>query len=163
MESNPKVKVFISFNLYRSSVTSLTKELHVLAIDDNKKVTILTFISIHILIIISQVINGNGIVQKRYDDNGCINCFFSLLRALYSRRNSLHYLIPPFLGTVTKMFCLLIWNRLFFNECQDWIICRMQKNCSLLTNATEMGDKVMKVCPSIEHSLPSFGCNNWHI
>ena len=79
MERNPKIKVFISFNLYKSSVTGITKELHALAIDKNEKVTISSCISIHILIIISQVINGNGIVQKRYDDNGCINCFFPYL------------------------------------------------------------------------------------
>ena len=131
MESNPKVKVFISFNLYRSSVTSLTKELHVLAIDDNKKVTILTFISIHILIIISQVINGNGIVQKRYDDNGCINCFFPYLEHCIVVETLFITSFPPFWAQWQKCFVYWYETGYFstnvktesFVECRKTVLC----------------------------------------
>ena len=72
---------------------------------------------------------------------------YSIEHCRYNRINSLHYLIPPFEAhfiTVTKIFCLPRWNRLFIKKCQSIL----QKNTlwgiryrrSVRDSVTRLGD-----------------------
>ena len=63
-------------------------------------------------------------------------------RALYNRRNSLHYTIPPILGAFYSNDNRILFTDLkqvIVKKCPSRIICIRQKIYSLLTNASEMG------------------------
>ena len=49
----------------------------------------------------------------------------------------------------------MIWNRLFVNKCQSWIICIVKKKNNILCwqMHQKWGDNVSKICPSIKWYL----------